>query len=91
MCVVRDVSLAVDVTGTASGCVCCCLPQLYDLMTMGFKHQILGCTCPTQLLQVTLNHMETVRSLVEGNPVVELIEEAIAVVTSVRWELWSRS
>ena len=40
--------------------------QLYDLMTMGFKHQIISCTSPTQLLQVTLNHMETVRGLVEG-------------------------
>ena len=41
-------------------------PQLYDLMTMGFKHQIVSCSSPTQLLQVTLNHMETVRGLVEG-------------------------
>ena len=57
--------------------------QLYDLMTMGFKHQILSCTSPAQLLQVTLNHMESVRGLVSGNPVEDLVEDAIAQFTTV--------
>ena len=33
------------------------MEKLYDLMTMGFKYQIISCTCPEQFLQVTLNHL----------------------------------
>ena len=31
--------------------------QLYDLMTMGFKYQILACSHPAELLDITINHL----------------------------------
>ena len=37
--------------------------KLYDLMTMGFKYQILSCTSPVQLLNVTLVHLESLKVL----------------------------
>ncbi|CAM9748051.1 unnamed protein product, partial [Heterosigma akashiwo] len=40
------------------------MEKLYDLMTMGFKYQILLCSQPEQLLQVTLTHLETLKQLV---------------------------
>ena len=43
------------------------MDKLYDLMTMGFKYQMLQCTSPDQLVQVTLNHLESVRQFVEGD------------------------
>ena len=29
------------------------MEKLYDLMSMGFKHQILGCAAPAEYIQVT--------------------------------------
>lgn len=65
-------------------CACAPLPQLYDLMTMGFKYQLVGCTSPVQLLQVTLNHLDSLVKAVEGTPVVELVEEARKLTVAVR-------
>ena len=31
--------------------------QLFDLMTMGFKYQLIACRYPQELLHVTLNHL----------------------------------
>jgi hypothetical protein len=58
--------------------------QLYDLMTMGVKYQMLACTSPTQLLQVTLNHLNTLKAIVDGTPVADLVENAITLVNAVR-------
>mmetsp|Transcript_29076 Transcript_29076/g.43011 ORF Transcript_29076/g.43011 Transcript_29076/m.43011 type:complete len:410 (+) Transcript_29076:31-1260(+) len=44
------------------------MEKLYDLMTMGFKYQILLCSQPEQLLQVTLTHLETLKQLVGAAP-----------------------
>ena len=33
------------------------LSQLFDLMTMGFKYQLIACRYPQELLHVTLNHL----------------------------------
>ena len=40
------------------------MDKLYDLMTMGLKYQLVSSNCPQQFLQVTLNHMQSMRQLV---------------------------
>eukprot|EP01027_Heterolobosea_sp_BB2_P013849 GEZU01019930.1.p1 GENE.GEZU01019930.1~~GEZU01019930.1.p1 ORF type:complete len:407 (+),score=81.48 GEZU01019930.1:82-1221(+) len=37
------------------------MDKLYDLITMGFKHQLLCSTYPEELLQITLNHLDSIR------------------------------
>ena len=47
-------------------------------MTMGFKYQLLACTYPQELLQVTLNHLHQLREKVEeAKPVTDLVDEVI--------------
>ena len=53
--------------------------QLYDLMTMGFKYQCLCSTSPADILQVTLNHIDSLMQLaksVEGQAVEALVKRA---------------
>ncbi|CAM9300288.1 unnamed protein product [Pylaiella littoralis] len=40
------------------------MSKLFDLITMGLKYQALSCAQPQQLLQVTLNHSETLKKMV---------------------------
>ncbi|CAB1105887.1 unnamed protein product [Ectocarpus sp. CCAP 1310/34] len=40
------------------------MSKLFDLVTMGVKYQVLSCAQPQQLLQVTLNHLETIKQMV---------------------------
>ncbi|CAN0531967.1 unnamed protein product, partial [Ectocarpus sp. 8 AP-2014] len=40
------------------------MSKLFDLVTMGVKYQALSCAQPQQLLQVTLNHLETIKQMV---------------------------
>eukprot|EP00904_Undaria_pinnatifida_P009669 jgi/Undpi1/5832/HiC_scaffold_2.g01106.m1 len=40
------------------------MDKLFDLISMGFKYQALLCCQPQQLLQVTLNHMETLKKMI---------------------------
>merc|ERR1711971_1063063 len=40
------------------------MDKLFDLMTMGFKYQLLSCSYPQQLLQVTQNHLNELRAKV---------------------------
>jgi hypothetical protein len=54
------------------------MDKLYDLMTMGFKHQLLRCIHPAHLMQVTLNHLESIRKLIfDMPPICELLDNAI--------------
>jgi hypothetical protein len=53
------------------------MDKLYDLMCMGFKYQIISCSCPQQYLQVTLNHLETLKGLVQNQEVYDLIQLTI--------------
>jgi hypothetical protein len=53
------------------------MDKLYDLMCMGFKHQMVSCTGPQQYLQVTLNHLDSLKTLVKNDQVGELIQVAI--------------
>ncbi|CEO94746.1 hypothetical protein PBRA_003559 [Plasmodiophora brassicae] len=39
------------------------MEKLYDLMTMGFKYQVLSCTVPSDLLKITVKHLNTLMSL----------------------------
>jgi len=64
------------------------MDKLYDLMTMGFKHQIVTCTHPRELIEVTLNHLESIRASVESNAqTVELVDGAIAQVVKLCSEI----
>ncbi|KAL0478482.1 OSCP1 [Acrasis kona] len=42
------------------------MDKLYDLMLMGFKHAIVECKQPQELLQVTLNHFDSIERLLAG-------------------------
>mmetsp|Transcript_14902 Transcript_14902/g.35450 ORF Transcript_14902/g.35450 Transcript_14902/m.35450 type:complete len:393 (+) Transcript_14902:67-1245(+) len=54
------------------------MDKLFDLMTMGFKYQLLACSCPREVLLVTHNHLNQLRSKVEEAPtVVDLVDEVI--------------
>ena len=53
-------------------------------MTMGFKYQMICCASPVHLTQVTLNHLESLSKIVANPSVVELIDNAISLVNSVR-------
>eukprot|EP00638_Chattonella_subsalsa_P006436 CAMPEP_0117754794 /NCGR_PEP_ID=MMETSP0947-20121206/13047_1 /TAXON_ID=44440 /ORGANISM="Chattonella subsalsa, Strain CCMP2191" /LENGTH=388 /DNA_ID=CAMNT_0005573963 /DNA_START=114 /DNA_END=1280 /DNA_ORIENTATION=- len=52
------------------------MEKLYDLMTMGFKYQVLLCSQPEQLLQVTMSHLQTLKQLVAGSDAMALVEAA---------------
>lgn len=54
------------------------MEKLYDLMTMGFKFQVVTCNSPHQLLHVTLTHLEALKKIVKSEKVEELIDVAIA-------------
>ena len=34
------------------------MEKLYDLMTMGFKYQLVCCSHPGELLTITMNHLQ---------------------------------
>ena len=53
------------------------MEKLYDLMTMGFKYQVISCNSPHQLLHITLNHLEALKKIVKAERVEELIQVAI--------------
>ena len=53
------------------------MDKLYDLMCMGFKYQIISCNCPQQYLQITLNHLETLKNLLLKDDACALIQLAI--------------
>lgn len=53
------------------------MEKLYDLMIMGFKYQVVSCTAPQQVLQVTLHHLETLKSLVKSDTIIKSVQSAI--------------
>lgn len=52
------------------------MDKLYDLMTMGFKYQMICCNSPVQLLQVTFNHLESLKAIVDSPSVASLLDDA---------------
>jgi hypothetical protein len=64
------------------------MDKLYDLMTMGFKYQLVSCTHPRELTDVTLNHIESIKQAIAGgSEVVKAIENALTQVTRLCKEL----
>ena len=53
------------------------MDKLFDLMTMGVKYQLISCKSPHQFLQVTLNHLDTLKEMVKTEGVTDLIQVAV--------------
>ncbi|XP_066288718.1 protein OSCP1-like [Branchiostoma lanceolatum] len=47
------------------------MDKLYDLMTMAFKYQVSLCLRPSDIMLVTLNHMDAMRTFVEEAPAIK--------------------
>lgn len=39
--------------------------KLFDLMIMGFRYQVLQCCQPSEILHVTMKHLETLRETID--------------------------
>jgi hypothetical protein len=53
------------------------MDKLCDLMTMGFKYQVLGCSSPSQLLHVTLNHLDNLKTICKSEDASDLIQMVV--------------
>ena len=56
------------------------MDKLYDLMSLGFKYQILRCFGPEQFIDITLNHLENLYGMVTAQDVIALLDNAKALV-----------
>jgi len=57
------------------------MDKLFDLMTMGFKYQMLASSYPQELLHITLNHLYQLRAKIEDAPAVaQLVDDVIRMV-----------
>jgi hypothetical protein len=66
------------------------MDKLYDLMTMGFKYQIVSCSHPRELIEITLNHLEAIKTAVEASPsALELAENAFSLLYTLCSEISS--
>jgi hypothetical protein len=54
------------------------MEKLYDLMIMGFKYQLVSCAFPQQILQVTLYHLEILKSLVKSDTISKAVQSVIS-------------
>ncbi|XP_066525755.1 protein OSCP1-like isoform X1 [Hoplias malabaricus] len=53
------------------------MDRLYDLIVMAFKHQVLLCPRPRDLLLITFNHVDAIREIVRSSPcLIHQINEA---------------
>ncbi|RHY92756.1 hypothetical protein DYB37_008126 [Aphanomyces astaci] len=52
-------------------------------MRMGFKYNILACSSADQLVQVTMNHLRSIKEIVTTDEATTLIEEAIVLTANV--------
>jgi len=50
------------------------MDKLYDLMLMAVKYQLLMCPRPSDILLITLNHLDSMRQLIKSELVIELID-----------------
>eukprot|EP00656_Telonema_subtile_P044069 TRINITY_DN50373_c0_g1_i1.p1 TRINITY_DN50373_c0_g1~~TRINITY_DN50373_c0_g1_i1.p1 ORF type:complete len:418 (-),score=126.32 TRINITY_DN50373_c0_g1_i1:9-1262(-) len=53
------------------------MDKLYDLMIMGFKHQVVCSTHPREVLYATHNHVEAIRALCRDPAVLQLIDSTV--------------
>jgi len=44
------------------------MDKLFDLMTMGFKSQLVWSSCPEEITQINMNHHAAIVELVDGDP-----------------------
>lgn len=51
------------------------MDKLYDLMTMGFKYQLVNCRSPQEVLTVTLTHLVTIKSYLTDPNVISLVDD----------------
>lgn len=54
------------------------MEKLYDLMIMGFKYQLISCSFPQQILQITLYHLEILKSLVKSDTISKSVQSVIS-------------
>ncbi|KAF0686613.1 Aste57867_21585 [Aphanomyces stellatus] len=59
------------------------MDKLYGLMRMGFKYNILACSSADQLVQVTMNHLRSIKEIVPSDEAIVLLEEAILLTANV--------
>eukprot|EP00288_Rhodomonas_lens_P017833 CAMPEP_0177711876 /NCGR_PEP_ID=MMETSP0484_2-20121128/12096_1 /TAXON_ID=354590 /ORGANISM="Rhodomonas lens, Strain RHODO" /LENGTH=381 /DNA_ID=CAMNT_0019223641 /DNA_START=20 /DNA_END=1165 /DNA_ORIENTATION=- len=62
------------------------MDKLYDLMTTGFKYQVVSCKSGEELYEVTVNHLGSLREMVSPD-VIPLVETATAMLTRTYTEL----
>lgn len=59
--------------------------QLYDLMTMAFKYQVLLCPRPKDILLVTFNHLDTIKDFIHDSPsILNQVDETFRQLIEVR-------
>lgn len=57
------------------------MDKLYDLMTMGCKHQFMLASHPSDLIQITLNHLDAIRLMISNSSdCVHLVDHATQLV-----------
>jgi len=59
------------------------MDKLYDLMTMGFKYQLLACMQSEALMDVTMLHLSTVLGMVREPSVAAMVQYCVAKVQTV--------
>lgn len=58
--------------------------QLYDLMTMAFKYQVLLCPRPKDVLLVTFNHLDAIKGFIRDSPtILHQVDETFQQLTEV--------
>ncbi|XP_019285792.1 protein OSCP1 isoform X1 [Panthera pardus] len=61
------------------------MDKLYDLMTMAFKHQVLLCPRPKDVLLVTFNHLDAIKGFIQDSPaILHQVEEIFRQLTEVK-------
>lgn len=53
-------------------------------MRMGFKYQVLSCSSADELVQVTMNHLENIKGLIDAADVKRLVDETVLLTSQVR-------
>jgi len=55
------------------------MDKLFDLMAMGFKYQIISCIAPQEMIDITQNHLDTLKRLVSSAPqVCGLLDDCVS-------------
>eukprot|EP00993_Chasmostoma_nieuportense_P001249 NODE_2147_length_1267_cov_117.563158_g2041_i0.p1 GENE.NODE_2147_length_1267_cov_117.563158_g2041_i0~~NODE_2147_length_1267_cov_117.563158_g2041_i0.p1 ORF type:complete len:376 (-),score=106.31 NODE_2147_length_1267_cov_117.563158_g2041_i0:82-1209(-) len=66
------------------------MDKLYDLMAMGLKYQMVACTHPRELVEVTLNHMDSIKNSIDSSGLtVEQVDSTLGLITKMCTELSS--